>query len=363
MVERIVRREFLELTRDYAKGLATAGVVGAVATTASGLVVPASALAHHSKKKKKKAKLRRRVRRTVTPEHLPRSFSSRDMVSLTPKYRKRLDAATLEVLKKRFRRNQWWKKRGIDDKGLYERVHHSLGWVMHGIRESLAEKGDHYLPPPDLVAALFIKESGFNEYALSRVGALGVTQFMPHTGKAFELRCAGKDCRTGKYAKQVKLPGYAGAFDDYLRHLRKSRKAARGESADYKDLMKLLDQEVESGRTKSRAKAAMKNYRAFVRANIKGKDIFDRKDMRFLNWFDQRVGYRQAMPAAVRFLDDCFGTCEGNVDKGLAAYNSGIYRVKGKSGQCKLSKQVRASLDYAEDIIRMRDQIAKIMNA
>ncbi|ECH8185178.1 lytic transglycosylase domain-containing protein [Salmonella enterica subsp. enterica] len=59
-----------------------------------------------------------------------------------------------------------------------------LGWLQ----PKLAQLEEKYNLPPGLLRSVAITESGGNQFAVSRAGAMGLFQFMPQTAKEFGLR-------------------------------------------------------------------------------------------------------------------------------------------------------------------------------
>ncbi|EBR2686896.1 lytic transglycosylase domain-containing protein [Salmonella enterica] len=59
-----------------------------------------------------------------------------------------------------------------------------LGWLQ----PKLAQLEEKYNLPPGLLRSVAVTESGGNQFAVSRAGAMGLFQFMPQTAKEFGLR-------------------------------------------------------------------------------------------------------------------------------------------------------------------------------
>ncbi len=58
------------------------------------------------------------------------------------------------------------------------------GWEVRATAEALVEASARNEVPLDLLLAVVQVESGYHNFARSRVGALGLMQIMPHTGRA-----------------------------------------------------------------------------------------------------------------------------------------------------------------------------------
>src|ERR1700757_3502246 len=68
---------------------------------------------------------------------------------------------------------------------------------------------DHYGVPRALFKAIIEQESGWNSYALSRKGAVGLTQLMPSTAQMYGVR--------NRYLRNENLSGGAQYLADLLR--------------------------------------------------------------------------------------------------------------------------------------------------
>ena len=64
-----------------------------------------------------------------------------------------------------------------------------------------------------------------------------------------------------------------------------------------------------------------------VRANLRGRDIFNDSDAIFLRGFDDRVLYRKTIPAMVKMMAGHLRSRNGNILAAAAGYNAGLSRT------------------------------------
>lgn len=262
-------------------------------------------------------------------------------------YRGRIERATLDFLHDRYRDKPFWGSRKLGDVDIEKRVHWILHWVQKGIEEA---RGKYPVDPLLLIAQMY-EESRFYEFAISPAAAAGVAQFIKPAAKGYGMVCAGKGNAEG-----CVMAEHAGAYERFLK-IRGER--ARAERA-IKDIDDVPESYLELKEMSREQQAALRDYRRFLHANVKGKDIFDDKDRKFLEGFDQRFGYRKAIPAMARYMAANLRECKGYVAAALIGYNAGMGWVREKKGRMPMIKE---SIRYAEAIQFTYRDIARRANS
>lgn len=268
--------------------------------------------------------------------------------------RERLATATLDYL------TDYW---GNDDLPLWGKpledidMETRLRWITHWVMKGVEDCKDIYPVDPAWIMAQMKEESYFCEFAVSPALAVGVAQFIPTTAEEYGMTVAGSNS-TGN----LKLDNLKGSADDYYQLREDKRKFnttdrpqntgllnGKGkvdetalnaiidkiESADPAQVQRLLSdaQDVKAFIDAKkvydrRISEAAKNYMKFVRANLKGRDIFDDDDATFLGGFDERTLYRKPIPAMVRFIAKNLKARNGNILTAAAGYNAGLGNTK-----------------------------------
>ncbi|MDO8643045.1 MAG: transglycosylase SLT domain-containing protein [Candidatus Woesearchaeota archaeon] len=249
-------------------------------------------------------------------------------------YRQRIERATLDFLHDRYADKPFWGSRKVNDVDIEKRIHWILHWTMKGVQEA----APIFPVDPLVLIAQMYEESRFNEFAISSAAAAGVAQFIKPSAKEYGMQCAGKQNREG-----CKLPEHADAYERFLK-IGAARARAQRVIMDIEDVPEnYLDLKEMSEQQQS----ALNNYRRFLAANVKGRDIFDEKDRRFLEGFDERFGYRKPIPAMAVYMAGNLKECNGYVAAALIGYNAGMGWVREKKGRMPMIKE---SVRYAEAI-------------
>ncbi len=261
-------------------------------------------------------------------------------------YRARIKRATLEFLHDRYADKPFWGSRKLGDVDIEKRVQWILYWTQRGIKEA---RGKYPVDPLLLIAQMH-EESRFYEFAISPAAAVGVAQFIKPAAKGYGMVCAGK-----ANAQGCIMAEHAGAYEKFLR-IRSER--ARMERA-IKDIEDVPESYLELKAMSREQQAALRNYRRFLHANVKGRDIFNKNDCRFVEGFDQRFGYRRAIPAMAAYMAANLRECNGYVAAALIGYNAGMGWVREKKGRMPMIKE---SIRYAEAIQFTYRDIARRAN-
>lgn len=262
-------------------------------------------------------------------------------------YWQRLKQGTLAFLHKRYGDGHWYGKKRLSDVNIEERIRWALHWVRHGVQEHAAI----YPVDPLLIVAQMHEESRFYEFAISPVGAAGIAQFIPYSAKERGMRIAGKAA-----AKGYKAAGFADAYERFVK-ARTKRRNMKKAVLDEEDLPLALQ---DMKRMTDEEKQHLSNYRRFLEANLEGRDIFNQKDIAFINAFDQRFGYRNAVPAMVQYMAENLRRTDGYVKASLMGYNAGMGHVAKKNGRIP---HIWSSVNYAENIVFTYRAIARQANA
>ncbi len=160
-----------------------------------------------------------------------------------------------------------------------------------------------------LFFALMRQESNFNPYAVSRVGAAGLTQIMPSTAKGLGM-------------KNIFVPAYfkdAGAFMGSERNL-KSRAKGLISKINEKNMMEYA----------KRARSLMQKSLDFKRKRIK---LYARYKRDLLSGStDDRLNPQKAIEHGFRFFAGLMKNQKGDISLALASYNAGPHRVRQYKG-------------------------------
>lgn len=160
-----------------------------------------------------------------------------------------------------------------------------------------------------LFFALMRQESNFNPYAVSRVGAAGLTQIMPSTAKGLGI-------------KNIFVPAYfkeAGSFMGSERNL-KSRAKGLISEINEKNMVEYA----------KRARSLMQKSLDFKRKRIK---LYARYKRDLLSGrTDDRLNPQKAIEHGFRFFAGLMKNQKGDISLALASYNAGPHRVKQYNG-------------------------------
>lgn len=257
-------------------------------------------------------------------------------------YRQALTRAALEVLQANFSNQPmpvWGKTlREVD---LEKRIYHIIYWILRAVREC-----QHIYPlDPAWIAAQIMKESYFHEFAISRALAVGICQVIQPTAQEHGILCAGT--RPEHRQPPYRLPEAGGKADEYYQlrrergeYRRGNRPAkeftleetlqilAAGDRADYRreageylaylNRLKQFDEQINQARDE---------FRAYLLANVEGRDIFADPDLNFILNFDERFSYKKPVYTMVRMLAGGLKSRNGNILAATAGYNAGLYRT------------------------------------
>jgi soluble lytic murein transglycosylase-like protein len=161
-----------------------------------------------------------------------------------------------------------------------------------------------YFVDPLLFIALIRKESSFDPLAVSHVGAGGLLQIMPRTGKDLGM-------------KNIFDPPY---FEEAFALLRKERSYR-------KQALRALTMIKDSGDTVVAQKARDHMKEAFLIKDRREK-LFDRYRSELLTHRDDdRLQPHLAIEFGYKYLTSLMKTQKGDVSLALASYNAGPHRV------------------------------------
>lgn len=281
------------------------------------------------------------------PESPPVFITADYHPPVSGEYRKRIERATLEFLHDRYADKPFWGSRKLGDVDIEKRVHWILYWVQRGIEEA---RGKYPVDPLLLIAQMH-EESRFYEFAISPAAAAGIAQFIKPAAKSYGMVCAGP-----ANARGCVLAENAGAYERFLKIRAKRARAERA----IKDIEDVPESYLELKEMSREQQEELRNYRRFLHANVKGRDIFDDKDRKFWEGFDQRFGYRKPIPAMAAYMAANLRECNGYVAAALIGYNAGMGWVREKKGRMPMIKE---SIRYAEAIQFTYRDIARRANS
>jgi len=160
-----------------------------------------------------------------------------------------------------------------------------------------------------LFAALMKRESNFDPHAVSCVGAAGLTQIMPQTGKGLGM-------------KQIHLPAY---FEEAMSLLKRERSLR-------KKALSLMSGVTRANMVK-KAELARRYMQDSLACSRKRSELFARyrKELVQQNQ-DDRLDPCKAIAYGYRYFSDLMRMHKGDISLALAAYNAGPHRVKQYNG-------------------------------
>ncbi len=162
---------------------------------------------------------------------------------------------------------------------------------------------------PFLFISLMKRESAFNPSAVSGVGAAGLTQIMPLTGKDLGL-------------ENIFMPPY---FDEAGQLLKKERDLKREARASLMKIFEKSDQEY--------AKEAVKLMQESITLANRRKNLFDRYKKELLkNCDDDRLKPAKAIESGLEYFAELLKRQNGDISLALASYNAGPHRVREYEG-------------------------------
>jgi hypothetical protein len=254
-------------------------------------------------------------------------------------YQARLTRATLDFVRESYgsRNLPVWGK-PLTQVDLEKRVNNIAYWILDGARRAR----EVYPVDPAWVMGQIMAESFFDEFAVSHAFAVGVCQFIAPTARDFGMLTAGD--REAHGQAPHKLPELAGEIKRYYLAREKWKAALRarrelvgdeealllaalkalasgGALPRAKEYIAAMDKE---GALSRQVKEARKNFKAFLEANLAGRDIFDENDLNYLRGFDERVTYSKPIRAMALLLARNLKARSGNIVAAAAGYNAGL---------------------------------------
>ncbi|MDZ7699583.1 MAG: transglycosylase SLT domain-containing protein [Deltaproteobacteria bacterium] len=170
-------------------------------------------------------------------------------------------------------------------------------------------KQGRYPVDPLLFIALMKRESNLDPRAVSYVGAVGLTQIMPKTGKGLGM-------------KQIYMPPYFDKAIDLYREERKLNHRAKSTVKQITDKSML-----EKGKRARQLMQKSLDYR-IKRTHLLARY---RKDLLEKNW-DDRLKPELAIRYGYTYFSQMMKRQKGDISLALAAYNAGPHRVQQYNG-------------------------------
>ena len=213
--------------------------------------------------------------------------------------------------KERFDLGKQAMRRGTNPGSLWKNAVKEEGPLFISLVEKCLDKqkGDGDPVDPLLFIALIKRESNFDARAVSYVGAAGLTQIMPKTGKGLGM-------------KDIFMPSYFGEAISLMERQRKLRKRARvllsevtatNKTKLAKDARGLMQKSLNCGRERS------KLFRRYKRELLK-------KD------WDDRLKPGKAIEYGYKYFSRLMKAQNADISLALASYNAGPHRVKQYNG-------------------------------
>lgn len=171
------------------------------------------------------------------------------------------------------------------------------------------QKGGGYPVDPLLFIALIKRESNFDPHAVSYVGAAGLTQIMPKTGKGLGM-------------KNIYMPSY---FEEAISLMARQRKLGKRAKV-------LLSEVTATNKTK-----LAKNARELMQESLncgRERSMFFRRYKRELlkKDRDDRLKPGKAIEYGYKYFSGLMKAQNGDISLALASYNAGPHRVKQYKG-------------------------------
>ncbi len=329
-------------------------------------------------------------------------------------YQTSLKKAVLEFLEKTFenRTVMFWNKR-FDQVNFEKRIKNIIFWVVRAVEKY---QKDYPLDPAWIMAQI-MKESYFNEFAISPSFAAGICQFMPSTAKAYNMQCAGtitkhlySPYKSVKFAarmhdakEEIKnrsefkkknspkidkemgrlfaklshdkhiVDGFIKKIKNLIEYINSSVQKDlqilevflemvgskdRGYYYAAKEYMAFLD---ELNKYDTQIKQYKADFREYLHENLKGRSIFNDDDVKFLIGFDERFTYKKPIDAMVKEMTSRLRSRNGDILTAGISYNAGpkaTYDEKNRFGRIPM---IRESLDYIHDILIYHFEITRRM--
>lgn len=213
--------------------------------------------------------------------------------------------------KERFDLGKQEMRRGTNPGSLWKSAVRMEGPLFISLIEKCLDKqkGGGYPVDPLLFIALIKRESNFDARAVSYVGAAGLTQIMPKTGKGLGM-------------KNIYMPSYFEKAISLMARQRKLRKRAKVLLSEVtatdktklaKDARELMQESLNCGRERSML------FRRYKRELLK-------KDR------DDRLKPGKAIDYGYKYFSGLMKAQNGDISLALASYNAGPHRVKQYKG-------------------------------
>lgn len=197
--------------------------------------------------------------------------------------------------------------RGSSWKSAVNREGTRVAALMESCLEPEQAKG--YPVDPLLFVALMRRESNFDPRAVSYVGAAGLTQIMPKTGKGLGM-------------KEIYMPSY---FEEAMSLLKRERDLRR-------KAISLISTASPADMARQ-AELAREFMQDSLNCSRKRSNLFARYRKELLeNTQDDRLNPCKAIVYGYRYFSDLMKLQKGDISLALASYNAGPHRVKQYSG-------------------------------
>ena len=213
--------------------------------------------------------------------------------------------------KERFDLGKQELRRGTNPGSLWKNAARMEGPLFISLIEECLgkQKGGGYPVDPLLFIALIKRESNFDARAVSYVGAAGLTQIMPKTGKGLGM-------------KNIYMPSYFEEAISLMARQRKLRKRA-----------KVLLSEVTATNKTKLAKDARELMQKSLNCGRKRSMLFRRYKRELLKKHqDDRLKPGQAIEYGYKYFSGLMEAQNGDISLALASYNAGPHRVKQYKG-------------------------------
>lgn len=260
-----------------------------------------------------------------------------------PNFQYRLKRATLENLQQHFSSKPMpvWDK-PFHQVDMEKRIDNIIFWLIKAVNIHQ----DIYPVDPIWLMALMMKESYFYEFAISSALAAGICQFVQPTAKEYDMRCAGTD--TSHHQRPYRKTEFANRANEYYQirrqrrnYIRKQRPAKTFEleealeiiqsgniAAHLKDVKKYLAYIRQRDAFSEQELQLRRDFQDYLRENLKGKDIFNRKDLNFILQFDERFTYKKPILAMTKMIARALRSRNGNILAASIGYNAGLSRTR-----------------------------------
>ncbi|MGH1364293.1 MAG: transglycosylase SLT domain-containing protein [Calditrichia bacterium] len=258
-------------------------------------------------------------------------------------YKFRLTRATLDLLEKHYSSKPipvWDKTFSQID--LEKRLTNIVYWLVKGIENHQSI----YPLDPAWAISMIMKESYFYEFAISRALAVGICQFVQPTALSYNMLCAGQDDahKRAPY-KELKFASESNRYYELRTQRRSYRRKYRPKNRytieqalevisgnvtdDQRQKAKTqLTYEKRYNKFSDDMRQAQANYRTYLLANVEGRDIFNRKDIRFLVGFEERFTYKKPLDSMAKMLASSLRARSGNILAAAIGYNAGLSSTK-----------------------------------